>query len=413
MLPRALAHLTAGLPRAYFVLWAGMLINSLGGFLMTFLAIYLREQRGFSIEEAGLVLGLFGLGHTASGPIGGALADRVGRRKTLILGCLLAAITMLVLGAARVRWQLWTVTGLLGLVSGLWRPAANAAVADLVPPESRTRAFALMYWAINLGFAGAAILAGILAKLSMWLLFIGDASSTLLLAVVVFFFVPETRPTQTAHKQPRPSLFLPYQDRSFLAFLATQLLVVWMFLQHVSTLPLDMRAHGISMQGFGRLLAINGVLIVLLQPLTIRLVMRVRRSRMLAIGALLVGLGFCLPGLSPTLPVYALSIVVWTLGELAFSPLVPTVVADLAPPELRGSYQGGLQLVWGMASLLGPSLGSLVMGRLGARVLWLGCLALGILAGALHLRLGPTRRLRLLSLPDGDAAARREDGLAN
>ena len=261
MLPRALANLTAGLPRAYFVLWAGMLINSLGGFLMTFLAIYLREQRGFSVEEAGLVLGLFGLGHTASGPIGGVLADLIGRRKTLILGCVLAAITMLVLGAARVRWQLWTVTGLLGLVSGLWRPAANAAVADLVPPESRTRAFALMYWAINLGFAGAAILAGILAKLSMWLLFVGDASSTLLLAVVVFFFIPETRPTQTAHKQPRPSFFLPYQDKSFVAFLATQLVVVWMFLQHVSTLPLDMRAHGISMQGFGRLLAINGVLV--------------------------------------------------------------------------------------------------------------------------------------------------------
>jgi MFS family permease len=171
-----------------------------------------------------------------------------------------------------------------------------------------------------------------------------------------------------------------------------------------------MSSHGISVARFGQLIAINGVLIVILQPLVLRYVSRVRRRSVLALGALLNGIGFGLPALGHTQWLYAASIVLWTLGEILLSPVVLTLIADLAPPRLRGSYQGGYQLSWGTASLLGPSLGGLIMGRLGAPVLWLICLLVGGLGALLHLLTAPARRRRLTTLPDAESLLLREDG---
>ena len=156
---RAFRSLVQGLPRTYWYLWTAMLINRLGGFLFTFLAIYLTQTRGFSIAVASILVALYGGGSLAAGPLGGVLADRVGRRPTMLLGAVLSAAAMLTLGMARDVRYLAVVTAVLGLLSDLGRPARMAAVADLVEPKDRTRAYGLLYWASNLGFAGASVAA--------------------------------------------------------------------------------------------------------------------------------------------------------------------------------------------------------------------------------------------------------------
>jgi MFS family permease len=408
---RALRTLVQGLPRTYWYLWTAMLINRLGGFLFTFLAIYLTQTRGFSIAVASILVALYGAGSLAAGPLGGVLADRVGRRPTMLLGAALSAAAMLTLGMARELRFLAVVTAVLGLLSDLGRPARMAAVADLVAPADRTRAYGLLYWASNLGFAGASVLAGLVAKLDPRLLFLGDAATTLLFGAVIYLLVPETLPArQDCPHAPPLDLAQPYRDGVFVAFVFTQMLVGFIFFQDSSTLPLDMTAHGLTMAEYGRLNAINGVLIVLLQPLATRTLMRIRRSRVLAVGALLTGVGFYLPAQLPTIGGYALGISVWTIGEILMSPVASAVVADLAPAELRGSYQGAFHLCWGMGALLGPAVGGYILQNHGGVRLWEFCLLLGLLGALLHLTLGPARRLRLQLALDGPAAVRREDG---
>lgn len=400
----------AELPAPFWFLWLGMLLNALGGFLFTFLSLYLTKTREMSIERAGLVVSLFGVGGMCAGPLGGALADRIGRRPTLLISTGLTAAAMLQLGWARSTFYIGFSALLLGLLSGMWRPAAYAAAADLVPVEARTRAYSLLYWASNLGFAGASVLAGVLAKIDMQLLFVVDAASTLVFGGLVLLGVPETRPPEVA-SGPRPSLLTPYRDRVFAAFVLAQLPLAWLFWQANATLPLDMGSHDISLQRFGQLVSINGVLIVLLQPLAVIWVTRIPRARALAIGAFLIGLGFFLPALRSTVPWYAASIVIWTLGEIVVSAIAPTLIADLAPVDLRGSYQGGFQLSWGTASLFGPALGSLVLGRLGGRALWGLCLLLGVASAIGHIVQASARRARFAASPEHEAALRREDGI--
>jgi len=409
-----------GLPRAFWYLWLGTLISRLGGFVFTFLAIYLTEQQGFSVEAAGLVVSLYGAGSLCAGPLGGMLADRIGRRATLFGGLFCASVALLHLGFARGFLRIAIGTLLLGCATDVGRPAAQAAVADLVPPEERTRAYGLLYWAINLGFAGAAMLAGLLAHLNFLLLFIGDAVGTFCFGCIVFLRLPETRPVARNREPGVPAaggtaatllrLLTPYRDRIFISLVLIHFTVAWVFCQSIVSLPLDMSRHGIPIARFGQLIAINGILIVLLQPLAVRIVTRIARGRVLALGSLLNGCGFGLCAISHSQAFYVLSIVIWTIGEILLAPVIPTLVADLAPRELRGSYQGGFQLCWGAGALLGPAFGGLIMGRLGANALWLLCFVIGVASAWLHLLHARVRRRLLLTLPESAGALSREDG---
>jgi MFS family permease len=400
-----------GLPRTYWYLWTGALINRLGGFVFPFLALYLTQARHLTVAEAGLVVSLYGLGSIGSGPVGGVLADRLGRRATLLLGFVVSATAMLQLGVARAPAHIAASTLLLGFCADLYRPALQATVADVVPPEARTRAYGYLYWAVNLGFSGAVMIAGLLASQSYLLLFVGDAATTLCFGVVVFLRVPETHPERDAAVRRPVSLLQPYRDGVLMSFIATQCLVLIVFLQFLSTLPLDMSAHGVSAKMYGSLAAINGVLICILQPTAIRLVQRFARGRVLAVSALLTGVAAGAAGFAHTPSQYALVLALWTLGELGFSPVAPTLVADLSPVELRGSYQGVSNMTFGAASCLAPALGSVVLGRFGPPALWGSCFGLSLVAAALHLTIAPRRRRRMQELAGADGA-RREDGIA-
>ncbi|HXU74817.1 MAG TPA: MFS transporter [Polyangia bacterium] len=377
-----------GLPRTFWYLWVGALIDRLGTFVYTFLALYLTRARHFSVAHAGFVIALWGAGNFAAGPVGGYLADHLGRRRTMLLAFTLSAASMMNLGLARSEWHIAMATLMLGFCGNLFRPAQQATVADVVPPHDRTRAYGYLYWAVNLGFAGAAMLGGFMAERNFMLLFIADAATTVAFGIVVFLRVPETHPERHVAVRKRPDLRVPMRDRSFMIFVFAQLLVMLVGSQGNSTLPIDLRDHGIAPSTYGWLLAINGVMIVLLQPTAVSLVQRFDRGRVLALGALLQGIGFGLTAAGHSVGWYAFTIVVWTMAELCYSPVAPAVVSDLAPTHLRGTYQGVYSMAWGAGSFFAPLLGSAVLGRFGSSALWSSCFAVCLIAVTLHLPRG-------------------------
>src|SRR5436190_7753168 len=183
-----------GLPRGYWTLWGGMLLNRMGGAVFFLLGLYLTRERGLRPEVAGLVISLYAAGGLFGAPLGGALADRLGRRAALLAGTAGAGTLMLALGLARSTAAIVTLAPLLGFFSALPQPALQAAVADLVPADDRKRAYGLLYWAVNLGFAAASVLGGALAERHFGLLFVIDALTTFAYGVIVLVGLPETRP---------------------------------------------------------------------------------------------------------------------------------------------------------------------------------------------------------------------------
>jgi MFS family permease len=178
-----------------------------------------------------------------------------------------------------------------------------------------------------------------------------------------------------------------------LVFTFLTLIFGTIYMQGMVTLPLDMRQHGLGPAAYGLAIAANGVLIVLVTIQVSKFVGRWPRFPAIALAALLTGMGFGLNTFAHTLAFYALGVAVWTLGEIIGASIAPTIIADLAPPELRGLYQGIFGSAWGLSFFVGPLLGGWVFERYTATGLWMGCAVLGGLLALAYLALsGPAHR---------------------
>ncbi len=394
-----------GLPRSYWFLWAGALVNRIGYFVAPFLAIYLTESLHLSVARAGAVVSCYGLGVLVASPLGGHLADAIGRRPTLLVSLTLGPAALVALGLARSPLLISLAAFVYGVLGDLYRPVNQAILTDVVPPADRARAFGILYWAVNLGVAIATALAGFMAKRSFWLLFAGDAATTLAFAAIVWRWVPETRPdpTEGTREPSLRGLLSPLRDPPFGGFVLLVFCFALVFDQWFAALPLDMRAHGLPTDSYGLVMAFTAVLIVLLQPTATAWLPQLRRSRVLAASAFLLGSGAGLCAFARSATGYAVALSVFTLGEIAQAPVAPAVVADLAPADRRGSYQGLYLMAWSSALVVTPALGAWVLGRFGSLTLWSGCFLLGVFCAAGHLALAPARGRRLAEL-GGEAA---------
>lgn len=376
---RSLLHrFTEGLPRPYWFLWGGLLINRIGSFIVPMMTVYLTTQRGVSLVTAGEIVALYGVGSLIGTSAGGWLADHVGRRTTLLLSLGSSATTMLALGQAREIVSIGALVFLLGVTADLFRPASQALVADLVAPQYRVKAFGTQYWAINLGFACATLIAGFVGRNGFEVLFFADAATTLACLAFIFVGVAETRPESGAHHE--GSLLTPFVDPKFSPFLVLSYVMAFVFMQHLTALPKDMTDKGLGPEAFGMALATNGILIVLLQPLVLRAVTSVHPARPLILGAILTGLGFGATALASELPHFALTVAIWTLGEIMMAPVNSTVVASRSPAHLRGRYQGAFGLTWSLAFVTAPLVGPRLVAATSMSIFWLLCLGASLLA---------------------------------
>lgn len=398
----AVASLTAaaktrvgGLPRAFWLLFAGTLVNRLGTFVLPFLVLYLTAERGLSIPAAGAMLAVVGAGGLLASGVGGVLADRLGRRVTLSVAMASAALAMLAFGAARGSWPIAVTAFTVGFTGDLFRPASQALVADVVAPAERPRAYGLLFWAVNLGWAVATTTGGLLARHGYWLLFAGDAATSSLFAALVWRGITEpARELPAAGAGDRGGWTAPLRDRPFVGFSGLQFLFACVLFQIFSTVPLAMRADGLSPAAFGVAVAVNGLLIVAIQPVAAPILARLPRSATMAGSQRALGLGVGSVGFAGTLPGYAVTLGLATLGEIGVSVVALAVVADLAPPHLRGRYYGTFGLAYGAAAIVAPALGTVVFAAHGGSAVFAGCALAGVVMSVGQLALAPaiTRR---------------------
>lgn len=383
---RAVRETVTGLPRAFWWLWTSTLINRLGGFVATFMALYLTQERGHSASYAGLVAALYGLGGVLASLGGGVLTDRLGRRPTLMLAQSATAVTVTALGFTTHPAAIPAVAFAVGVASNASRPAVQAMMADIVPPEHRVRAFSLNYWAINLGFAISATGAGFIAEYSYRAGFLIEGALTLTCAIVVFVKLPESRPERPAGAEDGAAdsvgIGTVVRDGRFMGVVGLSFLISVIFTQSYVSLPVAMGDQGFSSADFGLAIAMNGVLIVVLQIPVTRLIEHRDPGRLLVFSSLLAGYGFGLHAFAGSVAAHALVICVWTLAEIVNAPTQTSIVVRLSPVHARGRYQGMYTMSWAVAALGAPLLGGWVIDAFGAGWLWAGCAAVGTVTAA-------------------------------
>jgi MFS family permease len=165
------------------------------------------------------------------------------------------------------------------------------------------------------------------------------------------------------------------------------------YTQSYVSLPLDMQSHGLGPDQYGAAIAVNGFLIILVTIPVSNMARKWPRFETVAVAAVLLGLGYGFTALASNFPLFALSVAIWTLGEIAATSVGPTIIADLSPIDLRGLYQGIFGAAWGLAYFVGPLVGGWVYENLGANTLWISCLVTGIIIAFCYLALSaPAKR---------------------
>ncbi|WP_211245888.1 MFS transporter [Actinomadura oligospora] len=369
------------LPRGVWLLAVARAVNRLGAFSVPFLAALTVARFGASPVTAGLVTAAFGVATIPSRLLGGRLADRIGRRRSIVLGLAGCAVAQLAIAAAGTTWQVLAFAVLLGLVYEIYEPASQALIADAVAPADRARAYSLFSAALAAGGTGAGLIAAAVGRWDLRWLFVIDAASCLACAVVVRRVLPLDRPLRSGTRRDGPS---PWRDRALLVLLGTGTFYALVFTQVTVALPLSMTHSGRSAADAGILFTVSAVTTVAGQPL-LRLGRLAALSTpvMLASGCVLLAAGFTGYAFARGLVPLAVATVVWSLGDLLIFGRVYAAVAGIAPPDGRGQYLSVYGLSWGFAGIAAPVTATQILQHAGVAALWTStaalCLVLAVL----------------------------------
>jgi MFS family permease len=394
--------ITAGYPRQFWVLFWGLLINSIGGSMVwPFLTIYMRERLNVPLTTVTLLFTLNSAAGLVAMSIAGPAVDRFGRRFAMITGLVAGGVLLLAMSAANTL-PVWALLMLLqGFFSPFYRVGSDAMVADLIPPERRAGAYALLRMINNLGIAIGPAVGGFVAGVSYSLAFYAAAFANLLFVTLVVLMVRETLPGRQRTTEGHPAIEKPeraggygpvLRDRPFVAVCGVFVLATIPASLMMMLLAVYAKENfGVPESQYGFIMATNAVMVVLFQYAVTRWSQRYAPFRVLALGALLYALGAGSVALGHGFWGFWLSMVVLTCGELLLAPTGTAIAANLAPSDMRGRYMGLYGITWGASFGIGPVIGGFLNDNLAPVAIWAFGLAVGLAATAGFLLLG--RRL--------------------
>lgn len=375
-------------PRNFWTIVVTSFIDHLGGALLfPFFTLYITRKFSVGMTTVGLLFGVFAVTGMIGSTIGGALTDRIGRKAMLLFGLIFSALSTLWMGLMDDFSMFMSGTVVVGLLSSIGGPAQQAMVADILPERQRAQGFGILRVVMNLSVVIGPAIGGFLAAQSYLLLFITDAVTSIIVAVIVFIILPETRPSWPTSKQ-KESFALTFagygrafRDSLFMVFIGASVLMVIVYAQMNSTLAVYLRDfHQINEQGFGYILSLNAAIVVLFQFAITRRITKYPPMAVMAVGCILYAVGFAMYGWATLYGAFLLAMVIITIGEMLHVPVSQALVASLAPEDMRGRYMALYGLSWSIPFAVGPLLAGLIMDNADPRWVWYAAGILGVMA---------------------------------
>lgn len=375
-------------PRAFWIYNIIVFIDRLGGFMLyPFFALYLTKKFEIGMSTVGLIFAVFSITGMVGSALGGAIADRMGRKTVIIASLLLSSLSALGMGFAPTLPIFVLIVVVVGTLSSIGGPAHEAVVADLLPPEKRAEGYGIIRVVFNVAVIIAPPIAGLLVTRSYITLFIVDAVISVISAMIVLFFLPETKPQAHEHAQPETmkQTFAGYsrvfKDVPFLAFIGVTVMMTLVYMNMNSTLGVYLRdRHGLPEINYGLLLSINAIIVVIMQFWVTRRLEKFKPMLMMAAGSLLYAIGFAMYGFVSGFALFVAAMVIITIGEMVVSPFQQSVVASFAPEHMRGRYMAVAGLSWSISFTVGPYFAGLILESANPNLLWLTCGFIGLLA---------------------------------
>ena len=391
MIARA-RHLYELFPRQYWLMIAGLVLATAGGSMIwPFMLIYVSGKLALPLGVVAPLISINAGTGLLSSFVAGTLADRIGRKVVMNVSLTLTGIGYLLMMRADTYLDFVWLMVLIGFSNPLYQVGADAMLADMIPSERRTEAYAINRIANNAAFAMGPALGGFLATSSYNLAFIGAVTGFFSYSLLLFLRGRETliRPSQAsgfAAADPTPAR-LPsgygrvWRDRSYLTFVLLMSIGLVAPMMLWILMPVYAKTNfGILESVYGWIPTTNALMCVFVQyPVT-----QITR-RLPAIGAVAAGMLFYAVGVGSVFLMrgfwgFWLSMVILTFGELTLVPTASKFVADLAPADIRGRYMSIYWLGWGIARTAAPLLGGFLNDAVAPGAIWIGGLTVGLIS---------------------------------
>lgn len=391
-------------PRRFWIVVGVSFIDRVGGTLLfPFFSLYITQKFNVGMTQAGIILGMFSIFGLFGEMIGGALTDKFGRRKLIIFGLVFSAITTLSIGLVNRFAMLYPLAVLVGLLSDIGGPANSAMIADILPEKQRQEGFGVLRVVGNMAWIIGPTIGGFVANRNFFALFVIDSVVSCVVALLFYFLVAETKP-DTAVEAEHESILKTFKgygqvfkDRPFVGFLLAGILMGCVYQQMYNSLSVYLRdVHNINPQGYGFLMTVSAITVILFQFSVTRVIKHRPPFLMMALGTLFYMIGFSLFGVVNAYWMFAAAIVVITIGEMLVMPTSQALASDFAPAEMRGRYMAVFSLIWMIPATVAPSAAGVILDNFNPNLLWyLGGILCGVSAlafFALHARLGKQGR---------------------
>ena len=390
-------------PSRFWVIVLARFIDGLGNTLLfPFFALYITQKFDVGMTEAGVMLGASSLAGLFGGMFGGALADKFGRKSIILFGLVFSAVSSVALGLTNDLSVMFVLSIFVGLIGSVGHPAHGAMIADILPDEKRQEGFGILRVITNVSWLVGPTIGGFVASRSYLALFISDAVISCIVAIIVYRYIAESKPTPHPEEEHQTFMqtFAGYKivlrDFAFTAFIVASILMTTVYQQMYNSLSVYLRDyHGINPQGYGFLLSTSAITVILFQFWTTRRIKRYPPFLIMGAGAIFYAIGFSLFGVVSTLPLFAMNVFIITIGEMFIMPISQALVAGFAPEEMRGRYMAVAGLTWMVPSTFGPGLAGYMLDNYNPNLLWyiggILCLVSALGFYALHLRIGSRR----------------------
>ncbi|HLO32307.1 MAG TPA: MFS transporter [Anaerolineales bacterium] len=375
-------------PRDFWMMIFVNFVDRLGGSLLfPFFALYITKRFSVGMTEVGGLFAIFFISGFIGAFPGGALTDRFGRKGIIIFSLIATSFSTLFMGFVN-EFQFFLIVAFIsGIFTDVGGPAYEAVFMDMLPEEKRASGFGIRRVAFNLAIVIGPVIGGFIAARSYLALFICDAVVSAIVALLVFWLIPETKPTAPEGKEQESTVetFRGYQrvlqDGRFMAFTLVCLLTWLVYMNMNTTLGVFLRdQHGLPESGYGSLISINAAMVVLFQFSITRRIEKRPPMLMMALGVFFIALGLFLYGFVSTFLWFAVAMALLTVGEMVTVPIANAVVANFSPEEMRGRYNFIYGNSWGISFAVGPYLAGLVLDHYNPNWLWYACGIIGMIA---------------------------------
>jgi predicted MFS family arabinose efflux permease len=351
-----------------------MFINRSGTMVVPFMSIYTIQQLHFTIVQAGWIMAFFGAGAISGAFIGGKLTDKIGFYDIQVGALFIGGVLFLVLGYQRTFISVGIGTFILSICNESFRPANSTAIAHYSSDENKTRSYSLNRLATNLGWAFGGGVGGFLASFNYNLLFWVDGCTNIFAALLLLKLMPRSKIRNTVKiVTDVVKSSSAYKDHVYLIFILLSTLFATCFFQFFIMQPVFYKIQWhLSERYIGFLMALNGILIVLIEMVLIHKLEGKRNPlTYISTGIIIAGISFVLLNLLPHNAWVAILIVVLiTLGEILSMPFMNSFWISRTTNSNRGEYAALYSMSWSAAQIIAPTVGSQIIAHGGFNLLW-------------------------------------------